>query len=47
MRILVVNPNTSEEMTRDIGEEAGRYARPGTEIEVTSPAWGPRSIEGL
>ena len=46
MRILVVNPNTSEEMTRDIGEEAGRYARPGTEIEVTSPAWGPRSIEG-
>lgn len=46
MRILVVNPNTSEEMTRDIGEEARRYARPGTEIEVTSPAWGPRSIEG-
>lgn len=46
MRILVINPNTSEEMTRDIGEEARRYARPGTEIEVTSPAWGPRSIEG-
>ncbi|MFN8186236.1 MAG: aspartate/glutamate racemase family protein [Gaiellales bacterium] len=46
MRILVVNPNTSEEMTRDIGEEARRYARPGTELEVTSPAWGPRSIEG-
>jgi allantoin racemase len=46
MRILVVNPNTSEEMTRDIGGEARRYARPGTEIEVTSPAWGPRSIEG-
>jgi allantoin racemase len=46
MRLLVVNPNTSEEMTRDIGEEARRYARPGTEIEVVSPAWGPRSIEG-
>lgn len=46
MRILVINPNTSEEMTRDIGEEARRYAAPGTEIDVTSPAWGPRSIEG-
>jgi allantoin racemase len=46
MRILVVNANTSEEMTRDIGEAARRYARPDTEIEVTSPAWGPRSIEG-
>jgi allantoin racemase len=46
MRILVVNPNTSEEMTRDIGEEARRYARAGTELEVTCPAWGPRSIEG-
>lgn len=46
MRILVINPNTSEEMTRDIGEQARRYARPGTEIEAISPAWGPRSIEG-
>jgi allantoin racemase len=46
VRILVVNPNTSEEMTRDIHEEATRYARPGTEIETTCPAWGPRSIEG-
>jgi allantoin racemase len=46
MRILVINPNTSEEMTRDIGEEARRYARGDTEIEVTCPSWGPRSIEG-
>ncbi len=46
MRVLVINPNTSEEMTRDIGEEARRYAQADTEIEVTSPAWGPRSIEG-
>jgi Asp/Glu/hydantoin racemase len=28
MRMLVINPNASEEMTRDIGEEARRYARP-------------------
>ena len=33
MRILVINPNTSEEMTSDIGEAARRYARAGTEIE--------------
>jgi allantoin racemase len=46
MRILVINGNTTEEMTRDIGEAARRYARPDTDIEVTQPAWGPRSIEG-
>jgi allantoin racemase len=46
VRILVVNPNTSVEMTRDIHAEATRYARPGTEVETVSPAWGPRSIEG-
>src|SRR5262249_34379064 len=46
MRILVINPNTSEEMTRDIDREARQYARPGTEVETVSPGWGPRSIEG-
>ena len=46
MRILVINPNTSDEMTRDIHDEATRYARAGTEVETVSPAWGPRSIEG-
>ena len=46
MRILVVNPNTTVEMTCDIGEAAARYARVGTEIEAVSPEWGPRSIEG-
>ena len=46
MRILVVNPNTSEEMTRDIAEQAARYARPDTELETVAAPWGPRSIEG-
>jgi allantoin racemase len=46
MRILVVNPNTSEEMTNDIGQAARRYARADTEIETVCPDWGPRSIEG-
>jgi allantoin racemase len=46
MRILVINPNTSEAMTRDIHDEATRYARPDTHVETVSPEWGPRSIEG-
>jgi allantoin racemase len=46
MRILVINPNTSEEMTSDIGDAASRYARADTEIETVCPDWGPRSIEG-
>lgn len=46
MRLLVINPNTSEEMTADIGEAARRYARPDTEVETVCPEWGPRSIEG-
>jgi allantoin racemase len=46
MRILVINPNTSEEMTRDIDREARQYARVDTEIETVCPSWGPRSIEG-
>ncbi len=46
MRLLVINPNTSEEMTADIGDAARRYARPDTELETVCPEWGPRSIEG-
>lgn len=47
MRILVINPNTSQSMTDDIGVMARKYARPGTEITAVSPAFGPRSIEGF
>jgi allantoin racemase len=46
MRILVINPNTSEEMTSDIGDAARRSARADTEIETVCPGWGPRAIEG-
>ena len=45
MRLLVVNPNTTASMTRDIATAARLYAHPGTEIEAISPAWGPASIE--
>ncbi len=37
MRIIAVNVNTSESMTRAIGESARRYASPGTEIVALRP----------
>jgi allantoin racemase len=46
MRLLVVNPNTTQAMTDEIGRQARRYAREDTEIEAVSPPWGPASIEG-
>ena len=46
MRLLVINPNTSQSMTDDIERTARKYARPDTEIVAISPAYGPRSIEG-
>lgn len=47
MRILVINPNTTQEMTDDIGRVARAAASPGTEIDFLSPPAGPRSIEGF
>lgn len=46
-KILVVNPNTTQAMTDDIGRSARAAASPGTVIEAISPAAGPRSIEGF
>ena len=46
MRIKVINPNTTESMTRKIGEAARAVAAPGTEIVAVSPKTGPVSIEG-
>jgi Asp/Glu/hydantoin racemase len=45
MRIKVINPNTTESMTRTIGEAAARAASLGTEIVAVSPMMGPVSIE--
>jgi len=45
MKILVINPNTTQAMTDDIGIMARKYARPDTEIVAISPSYGPRSIE--
>ena len=46
MKILVINPNTTQAMTDAIGDMARKYAHSNTEITVISPGYGPRSIEG-
>ncbi len=45
MKIKIINPNTSEEMTRAIGAAGESVARVGTDIVSVSPAFGPASIE--
>lgn len=45
MKILVVNPNTTEAMTEAIRAECQKAARDTTVIDVAQPARGPRSIE--
>jgi allantoin racemase len=46
MKILVVNPNTSVEMTHAIGLAAQKVASAQTGIQTVCPSFGPRSIEG-
>ncbi|MTD52587.1 aspartate/glutamate racemase family protein [Amycolatopsis pithecellobii] len=45
MRILVVNPNTTEEMTEAIGAAARHYASPGTEIIPLTARFGAAGID--
>ncbi|MBW1737022.1 MAG: aspartate/glutamate racemase family protein [Deltaproteobacteria bacterium] len=45
MKILIINPNTSVEMTKGIDEVAKKYAKTDTLIETVCPKEGPRSIE--
>jgi allantoin racemase len=46
MRILVINPNTTQAMTDEIAKVALAAAGDGTEVETVQPKAGPRSIEG-
>jgi allantoin racemase len=46
MLIHVVNPNTTEAMTKKIGRAAEAAAATGTRILATQPDMGPVSIEG-
>ena len=45
MKIMVINPNTSESMTNHIREELSRIKRPDTELTVLCPEKGPETIE--
>ena len=45
MKIRVINPNTTANMTDKIGEAARTVASPGTIIVATNPKSGPVSIE--
>jgi allantoin racemase len=45
MRILFINPNTSEGFTEKIRRVVEQYAAPGTIVEALNPVNGPRSIE--
>jgi len=45
MRILVINPNTSESMTAHIRRALNRIKRPDTELTVVCAERGPETIE--
>ena len=45
MRLLLINPNTSPDITALIASEAARLAGPETEITLASGRFGPRYIE--
>ena len=45
MKILVINPNTSRQMTDHIRRELAAVKRPDTDLTVTCPDKGPETIE--
>jgi allantoin racemase len=45
MRILVINPNASVEMTRLIQQQSCAIARPDVDVDVVNPAGAPPAIE--
>ena len=47
MKILLINPNTTQEFTDRITNIARHYAASTTEIMALTPAYGPRSIESI
>lgn len=46
-RLLLINPNTSQQTTAGIAENARRYARSDTEIMAINPDEGPNIILGF
>ena len=46
MKILLINPNTTESMTRKMERAAREVSSPGTRVCAVSAEYGPESIEG-
>jgi len=44
-KLLLINPNTSGQMTEAIAQAARAVAAPGTEVRAVHPSFGPVSIE--
>ena len=44
-KVLIINPNTSISMTKDIKSSAEEYKLPDTEFTYVNPEQGPESIE--
>lgn len=47
MRLLILNPNTSEDFTRAIHTSGEAVKSPGTEVVSLNPSSGPKSIESV
>jgi allantoin racemase len=47
VHLLVVNCNTSHEISETIDKNAKSVASPGTTITTVTPTWGPASAEGF
>jgi allantoin racemase len=47
LRIKIINPNTSREMTEGIDAAARKYKRQDTEVVTVSPACGPAAIDNF
>ena len=47
MKLLVVNPNTSDAMTEDIRATVDRVRMPGVEVEIAGVDFGPESLESF
>ena len=45
MKIMVINPNTSQSMTNHLRLELDRIKRPDTQLTVVCPTKGPETIE--
>ena len=44
MKLLLINPNTTEAMTRSMADEARRFASAGTEVAAVTAGFGPQYI---